>query len=84
MDNDSRWQRLINDGELPPPLRLTQAVYASWLRCRSLMQPDVWQAPHRAQGATFESICRRKNDLLTLARRRWKMPANIWSHGVAC
>ena len=29
MDNDSRWQRLINDGELPPPLRPTQAVYAS-------------------------------------------------------
>ena len=28
MDNDSRWQRLINDGELPPPLRPTQAVYA--------------------------------------------------------
>lgn len=68
MDNDSRWQRLINDGELPPPLRPAQAVYASWLRCRSLMQPDVWQAPHRAQGATFESICRRKNDLLTLGQ----------------
>lgn len=84
MDNDSRWQRLINDGELPPPLRPTQAVYASPLRCRSLMQPDVWQAPHRAQGATFESICRRKNDLLTLGGRRWKMPANTWSHGVAC
>ena len=32
------------------------------------MQPDVWQAPHRAQGATFESICRRKNDLLTLGQ----------------
>lgn len=81
MDNDSRWQRLINDGELPPPLRPAQAVYASWLRCRSLMQPDVWQAPHRAQGATFESICRRKNDS---ARRRWKTPASTWSHVVVC
>ena len=37
MDNDSRWQRLINDGELPPPLRPTQAVYAS----AALPQPDA-------------------------------------------
>ncbi len=67
MDNDSRWQRLINDGELPPPLRPAHRRFTPPLRCRQPDAADVWQAPHRAQGATFESICRRKNDLLTLA-----------------
>ncbi len=38
MDNDSRWQRLINDGELPPPLRPAQAIYAS---LAALPQPDA-------------------------------------------
>lgn len=65
MENTSRWQRLI-EGELPPAQRPAPAIYASWLRCRSLMQPAVWKAPHCALGATFASICQRKNDLLTL------------------
>ncbi|HEJ7041484.1 MAG: dihydroxyacetone kinase operon transcriptional regulator DhaR [Serratia liquefaciens] len=67
MENTSRWQRLI-EGELPPAQRPTPAIYASWLRCRSLMQPAVWKAPHCALGATFASICQRKNDLLTLGQ----------------
>lgn len=67
MENTSRWQRLI-EGELPPAQRPAPAIYASWLRCRSLMQPAVWKAPHCALGATFTSICQRKNDLLTLGQ----------------
>lgn len=67
MENTSRWQRLI-EGELPPAQRPAPATYASWLRCRSLMQPAVWKAPHCALGATFTSICQRKNDLLTLGQ----------------
>jgi transcriptional activator for dhaKLM operon len=67
MENTSRWQRLI-EGELPPAQRPAPAIYASWLRCRSLMQPAVWKAPHCALGATFASICQRKNDLLTLGQ----------------
>lgn len=31
------------------------------------------QTPHRAQGLTFESICRRKTALLTIGGLRWKM-----------
>lgn len=67
MENTSRWQRLI-EGELPPAQRPAPAIYASWLRCRSLMQPAVWKVPHCALGATFASICQRKNDLLTLGQ----------------
>ncbi|MFS7182404.1 dihydroxyacetone kinase operon transcriptional regulator DhaR, partial [Serratia proteamaculans] len=67
MENTSSWQRLI-EGELPPAQRPAPAIYASWLRCRSLMQPAVWKAPHCALGATFNSICQRKNDLLTLGQ----------------
>lgn len=67
MENTSRWQRLL-EGELPPAQRPAPAIYASWLRCRSLMQPAVWKAPHCALGATFASICQRKNDLLTLGQ----------------
>jgi transcriptional activator for dhaKLM operon len=67
MENTSRWQRLI-EGELPPAQRPAPAIYASWLRCRSLMQPAVWKAPHCALGATFASFCQRKNDLLTLGQ----------------
>ncbi|CAI1053127.1 TPA: PTS-dependent dihydroxyacetone kinase operon transcriptional regulator DhaR [Serratia liquefaciens] len=67
MENTSRWQRLI-EGELPPAQRPAPAIYASWLRCRSLMQPAVWKAPHCALGTTFASICQRKNDLLTLGQ----------------
>ncbi|EPC4489375.1 dihydroxyacetone kinase operon transcriptional regulator DhaR [Serratia liquefaciens] len=67
MENTSRWQHLI-EGELPPAQRPAPAIYASWLRCRSLMQPAVWKAPHCALGATFASICQRKNDLLTLGQ----------------
>jgi transcriptional activator for dhaKLM operon len=32
------------------------------------MQRETWQAPHQAQGLTFESICRRKTALLTIAQ----------------
>lgn len=68
MQNTSSWQRLMADGVLPPAQRPAPAIYASWLRCRSLMQPAVWKAPHCALGATFNSICQRKNDLLTLGQ----------------
>ncbi|SUI68404.1 Uncharacterised protein [Serratia quinivorans] len=44
MENTSSWQRLI-EGNLPPEQRPAPAIYASWLRCRSLMQPAVWKAP---------------------------------------
>jgi transcriptional activator for dhaKLM operon len=32
------------------------------------MQRETWQAPHQAQGLTFESICRRKTALLTIGQ----------------
>ncbi|MBC3249012.1 PTS-dependent dihydroxyacetone kinase operon transcriptional regulator DhaR [Serratia fonticola] len=68
MDNASLWQRLITEGALPPQLRPSPAIYASWLRCSHLMQPAVWKAPHRALGTTFDSICRRKDDFITLGQ----------------
>ncbi|WP_413739278.1 dihydroxyacetone kinase operon transcriptional regulator DhaR [Sodalis sp. RH21] len=46
----------------------TPAIADSWQRCRPVMQPAVWRMPHRAAGATFASICRRKNDLLVLGQ----------------
>lgn len=68
MNNAASWRRLTADGALPPQERPAPAIYASWLRCRNLMQPAVWSPPHRALGATFDSICQRKNDLLTLGQ----------------
>ncbi|WP_042287662.1 dihydroxyacetone kinase operon transcriptional regulator DhaR [Citrobacter sedlakii] len=50
------------DDEIPAFLR------ASWLRCASIMRPDFWSKPHRAQGLTFDTICRRKAALLTLGQ----------------
>lgn len=40
----------------------------SWLRCGKMMQRDFWAQPHRAQGLTFDSICRRKTAMLTLGQ----------------
>ncbi|WP_281352764.1 dihydroxyacetone kinase operon transcriptional regulator DhaR [Acerihabitans arboris] len=44
------------------------ALEESWRRCRKLMQPADWRPAHRAAGATFDSICRRKDDLLVLGQ----------------
>ncbi|MBJ2066764.1 dihydroxyacetone kinase operon transcriptional regulator DhaR [Serratia odorifera] len=68
MENLPLWQRLMADGALPPSQRPPAAIYASWLRCRTLMRPSVWKAPQRALGSTFSSVCQRKNDLLTLGQ----------------
>ncbi|PVZ85120.1 PTS-dependent dihydroxyacetone kinase operon transcriptional regulator DhaR [Serratia sp. S1B] len=68
MENTSRWQRLIAEGTLPLPHQPSPAIYASWLRCRTLMQPTVWKAPHCALGTTFDSICQRKDDFITLGQ----------------
>lgn len=46
----------------------TPALMESWRRCRKLMQPADWRPAHRAAGATFDSICRRKDDLLVLGQ----------------
>ncbi|CRY03954.1 TPA: PTS-dependent dihydroxyacetone kinase operon transcriptional regulator DhaR [Yersinia enterocolitica] len=46
----------------------TPALIGSWQRCQKLMQAQQWRAPHRAAGATFQSICQRKNDLLVLGQ----------------
>ncbi|SNY58841.1 dihydroxyacetone kinase operon transcriptional regulator DhaR [Enterobacter sp. CC120223-11] len=43
-------------------------IEQSWFRCGKFMQRDNWQSPHQAQGLTFQSICRRKTQLLTLAQ----------------
>lgn len=43
-------------------------IRASWLRCGKIMQRDFWAPPHRAQGLTFASICRRKTAMLTLGQ----------------
>ena len=44
------------------------AIAHSWHRCSKYMQRETWRTPHRAQGLTFESICRRKATLLTLGQ----------------
>lgn len=44
------------------------AIQQSWDRCHKLMDDSVWIPPHRAAGATFDSICQRKNDLLVLGQ----------------
>ena len=46
----------------------TPALAESWRRCQKLMQAHQWRVPHRAVGATFQSICQRKNDLLVLGQ----------------
>ncbi|HED2736410.1 TPA: PAS domain-containing protein, partial [Citrobacter farmeri] len=43
-------------------------IRASWLRCGKIMQREFWALPHRAQGLTFDSICRRKTAMLTLGQ----------------
>ena len=43
-------------------------IRASWLRCGKMMQREFWALPHRAQGLTFDSICRRKTAMLTLGQ----------------
>lgn len=68
MKNTSRWQQLMATGALPAEQRPAPAIYASWLRCCNLMRPAAWKAPHCALGTTFHSICKRKNDLLTLGQ----------------
>jgi transcriptional activator for dhaKLM operon len=68
MEKASRWQRLIAEGALSAAHQPSAAIYASWLRCRTLMQPAVWKRPHCALGATFHSICQRKNDFITLGQ----------------
>lgn len=68
MENPQLWQRLMAEGDLPLLQRPSPAIYASWQRCRMLMHPTQWKAPHCALGATFHSICQRKNDLLTLGQ----------------
>ncbi|WP_127959213.1 dihydroxyacetone kinase operon transcriptional regulator DhaR [Serratia microhaemolytica] len=67
-ENASRWQQLIASGSLAAQQQPEPAIYASWLRCRTLMKPTVWKAPHRALGATFHSICQRKDDFITLGQ----------------
>ena len=44
------------------------AIGDSWHRCSKYMPRETWGTPHRAQGLTFESICRRKTTLLTLGQ----------------
>ncbi|WP_434583014.1 dihydroxyacetone kinase operon transcriptional regulator DhaR [Klebsiella sp. R390] len=46
----------------------SSVIGQSWHRCSRFMQRDTWQAPHQAQGLTFESICRRKTALLTIGQ----------------
>ena len=43
-------------------------IAQSWHRCGKIMQRETWGIPHQAQGLTFESICRRKTALLTIAQ----------------
>ncbi|WP_336246569.1 GAF domain-containing protein, partial [Citrobacter freundii] len=47
---------------------VSSVIAQSWHRCSKFMQRETWQAPHQAQGLTFESICRRKTALLTIAQ----------------
>ena len=47
---------------------VSSVLAQSWHRCSKFMQRETWQAPHQAQGLTFESICRRKTALLTIAQ----------------
>lgn len=46
----------------------SSVITQSWHRCSKFMQRETWQAPHQAQGLTFESICRRKTALLTIGQ----------------
>ena len=39
---------------------VSAVISQSWHRCSKFMQRETWQAPHQAQGLSFESICRRK------------------------
>lgn len=43
-------------------------IAQSWYRCGKIMQRENWGVPHQAQGLTFESICRRKTALVTIAQ----------------
>ncbi|WP_059216615.1 sigma 54-interacting transcriptional regulator [Escherichia albertii] len=52
-----------NDDPVISPL-----IAASWERCRKLMKHESWCVPHRAQGVTFASICRRKKTMLSLGQ----------------
>ena len=47
---------------------VSSVIAQSRHRCSKFMQRETWQAPHQAQGLTFESICRRKTALLTIAQ----------------
>lgn len=47
---------------------IPEFIRDSWLRCGKIMQRDFWAQPHRAQGLTFDSICRRKTAMLTLGQ----------------
>lgn len=47
---------------------VSSVIAQSWHRCSKFMQRETSQAPHQAQGLTFESICRRKTALLTIAQ----------------
>lgn len=47
---------------------VSAVISQSWHRCSKFMQRETWQAPHQAQGLTFESICRRKTALLTIGQ----------------
>ena len=47
---------------------VSSVISQSWQRCSRFMPRETWQAPHQAQGLTFESICRRKTALLTIGQ----------------
>lgn len=53
---------------IPMAHELPEYLRTSWHRCGKMMQRDFWTPPHRAQGVTFESICRRKTAMLTLGQ----------------
>ena len=59
---------------------VSAVISQSWHRCSKFMQRETWQAPHQAQGLTFESICRRKTALLTIGQAAledaWEFMAN--------
>lgn len=59
---------------------VSAVISQSWHRCSKSMQRETWQAPHQAQGLTFESICRRKTALLTIGQAAledaWEFMAN--------
>lgn len=68
MEHASLWQRLIAEGTLLPPHQPSPTIYASWQRCRNLVRPAFWKKPYCARGATFNSICLRKDDFITLGQ----------------